>query len=454
MDDVLAPGRRVHVVGAGGAGMSALCVLLAERGCLVSGCDARDGAGLRALAAHGVATMVGHDASHVAGVDVVTATPAMDPAHPELAAARAAGTRVLGRAEVMGALGEVAAVVGFAGTHGKTTTTSMAAHAWSAAGADPGWLVGADVPGLGAGGRWRDGDLLVEVDESYGTFALLAPAATALTAVDPDHLDYYGDVLTLERAFADLLERTSGPVVLLDHPGARRAAEFAVRSGETWVVGRGRATDVVIADERFGPHDAHFTLATPSGTVAVDLAVPGALNVDNAALVLAMASARGLDLRRAAAGVAAFAGAPRRFEVVGTVRGTAVVVDYAHLPAEIAATVAAARAGGYASVRAVFQPHRVTRTQSLAASFAGAFRGVTDLVVTDLYRAGEENPARVSGALVADAVANGDDPPRVAYVAELDRARSVASAWLGNCDLVLVLGAGDVAAIGPALVAP
>jgi UDP-N-acetylmuramate--alanine ligase len=179
--------------------------------------------------------------------------------------------------------------------------------------------------------------------------------------------------------------------------------------------------------------------------------VPGALNVQNAAVAAAVAAACGIDDGAIAAGLGAFHGAPRRFERRGTLQGTTIVEDYAHLPDEVAATVAAARASGFARIGAVFQPHRITRTEAIGASFAGAFAGVESLVVTDVYASGEANPRQVTGALVADAVRDGRDAPTVRYVTTLEEAAAAVEPWLGSIDLLLVLGAGDVGRVAELL---
>jgi UDP-N-acetylmuramate--alanine ligase len=431
--------------------MSALARILLERGCLVTGCDAQPSPVLDELAAAGVGVLVGHDPEHLAGVEVLTASPAVAVTHPEIVAARERGLEVLTRAQVLAQLGALAPMVGFAGTHGKTTTTSMAVHVWRAGGRDPSWLLGAPVRGVGPSGHWREGaELLAEVDESYGTFAEVAPAALGVTNVDADHLDFYGTLGALERAFGELVARTTGPVVLWrDNAGADRVASGGSRPA--WGVGRLPGRDVRVRAERFEGTGSHFELDWPGGSFAVHLRVPGELNVANAALTAAVGLACGLEADAVADGLGRFTGAPRRFEVVATRRGTTVVDDYAHLPAEVAATIAAARSSGFTRIAAVFQPHRVTRTVALAPQFAGAFAGVQSLVVTDIYSAGEPNPDRVTGELVADAVREGPAAPTVTYAPTLDEAVECLRERVGECDLILVLGAGDVAAVIPRL---
>lgn len=424
--------------------MSALAQLLTERGCSVSGCDAHESTALDRLSALGVRTSIGHGDEHVRDVDVVTASPAV-PAHAsELAAARERGVRVVSRAEVLAALALVAPMVGFAGTHGKTTTTSMAAHVWTAARRDPSWLLGAPVGGLGEAGHYVDGsDLLVEVDESYGTFALVAPTALAVLNVDPDHLDFYGDAATLERAFADLVDRTSDDVVIwTDHPGANRVASLLTR--DIVRVGRDADASFRVTRQSLSRVSSRFVLVTPTVEIEIELAVPGAHNVANAAVAASMALVRGIDAAAVQSGLGDFVGAPRRFEYRGDIRGTTIVDDYAHLPAEVAETIATARSAGFQRLAVVFQPHRVTRTLALAPDFAGVFDGVERVIVTDIYTAGESNPDGVTGEIVARAVRGGSTPPAVTYEATLEGAAASAAALLGDVDALLILGAGDV----------
>jgi len=444
--DIFTPGAHVHIMGCAGAGMSALAQLLHERGLVVTGCDLRDGDVAAQLRASGVDVAIGHSAAHIdTDVAYLTASPAVPAEHEEVRAALAAGVSVLRRPDVLGALGEAASVVGVAGTHGKTTTTSMLAAIFHAAGRDPGRLLGAPVAGVGDSGHWgKDPEVLVEVDESYGTFAQLSPAALGLLNVDPDHLDFYGDLATLEAAFTSLVERTRGPVVVwVDHVGAARVVERSAVSAVS--VGRDPATaDVLVTDETWDRDGSTFSLRFGDEVVKVRLQVPGSLNVANAAVAAVLARECGIPSDAIVAGLAQFRGAPRRFERRASIRGVDVVDDYAHLPLEVHETIRAARAAGYKSIVAVFQPHRVTRTTALAPEFAGAFAGVRDLVVTDIYRAGEPNPDNIDGSLVANAVRDGVDAPEVLYVGEMDEAGRTIATLLAGADLLLVLGAGDV----------
>jgi len=441
LDVIFDLGTRVHIVGVGGAGMSGLARLLAQRGCTVTGSDARPSTVLDELSSAGVTVHVGHDATFVAGAQVVLWSPAVAMDHVELVTARERGAIMVTRARVLAELATMQPVVGLTGTHGKTTATSMMVHVLHAAGVDASRLLGAPVVGVGANGHWGAGPLVMEVDESYGTFRELVPSSLGLLNVEADHLDYYGDRRTLDAAFADLVTRTTSPVVIwADDPGSQRVLEVVERPVTT--VGR-RVGEWIVTDEVLARRAARFELRGASDHLAIELSVTGSHNVANAAVVATLALALGVEREHVMAGLRAFVGAPRRFEFRGRWRGADVYEDYAHLPGEVAATLAATRAAGYERIVAVFQPHRVTRTIALAQDFATAFDGAQRVIVTDIYRAGEANPSGATGRLVANAVA-GSLAGRVDYAATF--AEVVATLAAGPAvDVILVLGAGDIA---------
>jgi UDP-N-acetylmuramate--alanine ligase len=291
--------------------------------------------------------------------------------------------------------------------------------------------------------------LILEVDESYGTFSLLHPFALGVLNVEADHLDHYGDVHALERAFSELIDRTSGPVVVWSSDaGASRVALSATRDVVT--VGAGdsmwRVENVSLERRR-----STFELKGPSRDVRFELAVTGLHNVANAAVVAILAMELGVDVEAIGRGLAAFMGAPRRFQYLGAWSGVDVYEDYAHLPGEIEATLRATRAAGYERIAAVFQPHRVTRTVALATAFASAFDSAMSVIVTDIYSAGEPNPTNVTGEVVAKALRARRDDIDVRYVPELvDVVREVERLH-DDIDVVLLLGAGDIASIAPHL---
>ena len=439
----LAGARRVHVVGVGGAGMSGVARLLVERDVIVTGSDANDSPRLEELRLVGVNVVRGHDPELAAQAELILWSPAVRDDDPELLSARAKGATLLTRAELFGELTEMAAVIGLCGTHGKTTATSMMVHVARAAHLDVGWLVGADVIGVGANGHWGGDGLVVEVDESYGTFENMAPRALGILNVEADHLDHYGSLANLEGAFSRLVARTSGPVVVWhDDPGAARVS--ATRA-DVITVGTSECAWIV-RDVKLSRRGATFTLAGPGETFSLRLGVTGEHNVANAAVVAVLARAQGVEPSAVGEGLANFKGAPRRFEFRRRWLGADVYEDYAHLPGEIRATLRATRALGYERPLVIFQPHRVTRTLALVDAFADAFEGAAWLLVTDLYDAGEANPTGVSGEIVADAVRHAHPDSNVTYVGSLNNVVPAATELFDDddIDVVLVLGAGDV----------
>ena len=443
------PGVRVHVVGVGGAGMSGLARLLVESGALVSGSDLADSAMLDELRTFGVSVALGHDSSNVTDAQIVLWSPAVKSDNVELIAAREGGAELMSRAQVLAELARVRPVVGLTGTHGKTTATSMMVHVMRAAGRDAGRLLGADVIGVGSNGHWGVGDVVVEIDESYGTFALVRPHALGLLNVESDHLDHYGTLASLESAFAQLIDRTSGPVVIWsDDAGAQRVANMAPR--EVVRVGT-RDAEWRVSDVTVSRHDAHFTLHGPGVEVRLALNVTGEHNVADAAVVAVLAAQLNVSFEAITSGLASFQGAPRRFELLGSWRGVDVYESYAHLPGEIAAILRATRAAGYERITAVFQPHRVTRTIALAEDFAPSFDLATSVIVTDIYSAGEPNPTGVTGEVIAEAIGRRGAGTTTTYCASSDDVPDVLETVHDGSDVVVLLGAGDVATIAKKL---
>ncbi len=448
--NVFDAGVRVHIVGVGGAGMSGLARLLVGAGALVSGSDLADSVALEALRTAGVRVAVGHDAVNASGADVVLWSPAVRNDNVELVAARANGARLLSRAEVLAELARERPVIGLTGTHGKTTATSMMVHVMAAAGRDVGRLLGADVLGVGANGHWGSGDVVVEVDESYGTFALIQPNALGLLNVEADHLDHYGTLAALESAFAELIDRTRGPVVIwIDDEGSRRVTNATSR--DIVRVGTGAQNTWRVSDVALTRHDARFTLRGPDSEWPLTLQLTGVHNVADAALVAVLASQLGIPREAITSGLAQFVGAPRRFQLLGSWRGVDVYESYAHLPGEISAILAATRAAGYERITAVFQPHRVTRTLALVEDFAPSFDLAATVIVTDIYSAGEENPTGVTGEVVANAIRRRGAGGVTTYCASSDDVPDVLETVHDDSDVVVLLGAGDIASIATKL---
>jgi len=435
---------RIHIIGVAGAGMSGLARLLAGQGFVVSGCDVHAGSTLDDLAEAGITVFAEHDSNHVENIDLLLWSPAISADHPERTRAGEVGVSTLDRASMLAQLGHEHELIGVTGTHGKTTATSMLAWIMHESGRDAGWLLGAEIRGLGPNGRFGPDGLLVEVDESYGTFSLVAPAALALLNIEPDHLDYYGNLQALETAFQELTQRTTGPVVYLrTDPGARRVGDALDGAISVGVGG-----DWAIENVELSRRAAHFELVSKSTTMKLSLQVPGRHNVSNAAVVAVLAHALGVSESAIASGLSKFQGAPRRFEFRGSYQGVDVYEDYAHLPGEIAATLDAARDAGYERVGVVFQPHRITRTLSLAQELADSLVDASWIIVTDIYDAGEENPEKITGALVATPLSSAHG--QVSYIENIDQVWAALSTQ-SPVDAIFFLGAGDISTVIPEL---
>jgi UDP-N-acetylmuramate--alanine ligase len=448
----LARRRRVHVIGVGGAGMSAIASVLAAMGHAVTGSDVKASPVLERLRAQGVEVSVGHRAEQVGAADLVTFSPAVTTDNPERMAAAERRVEVVWRGELLAAIAATRRCVAVAGTHGKTTTSTMLSLALVEAGMHPSFLIGADVNEIGTNAAWDDGEwVVIEADESYGTFEALSPDVAVLTNVEPDHLDHYGDLASLRRAFAGFLGRaTDAAVVCADDPVA---AELGRPAGAATVGTAAHAT-FRMSDLELARRSVGFELSGPDGPLGrLVLPVPGLHNARNAAVAAAASLQVGAPFDAVAAALARFAGVPRRFEFRGEAGGVSFVDDYAHLPSEVRAALTTAMGGGWNRVIAVFQPHRYTRTRALAGDFATAFDGADLVVITDVYGAGEPPMPGVSGRLVADAVAAAASAPKVVYAPTREELRQQVGAHLRPGDVCLTLGAGDLTTLADELMA-
>lgn len=438
--------RRLHLVAIAGTGMNAYASVLAQAGHRVTGSDLDPAPAVaERLRGLGITVHAGHDAAFLPpDVDAVAAGTAVPPGNPELLEARRRGVPVLRRADLLAALCRQRRTLAVTGTHGKSTMTALLALALRGAGLSPSFVVGADVPSLDHGAHWDEGGdlLVVEADESDGTFLELPRAVAVAANVEADHLATYGGTVEgLHAAFRRFVLETEGPVILgIDDPGA--AALLEVRP-DAVTFGTDPSATFRIADVGVERLRVRFTLHHPGGRSAVDLPSPGLHNARNAAAALAAAAAAGADVDRAVAALANYGGVHRRFEPRGEREGVTFVDDFAHLPGEVRSVLAAARRGGWTRVVAVFQPHRFSRTAEVHGEFAGAFDDADVLVMTGIYPAGEAPRPGVTGRLVADASGH----RALTYVEERARLAGVVARILRPGDLCLTLGAGDVTAL-------
>ena len=445
-DDATAPwaGRRLHFVGIGGAGMSGLALVAHALGAAVTGSDrSGDSPYLRPLLHAGIEPAVGHDAAHVPeGAELVVSS-AIGADNPERAVGRERGLHELHRAQLLGEITALKPTIAVSGTHGKTTTSSMVVHALRGCGLDPSYLVGGEVRSTGANAGWGTGEwLVVEADESDRSLLNLHPRIAVLTNAELDHHATYSsqrDVDETFRRFAALAET----VVLGDEPGLERLLPAGACEG-------GAGASAVRARADVIELDAGGSRFTVEG-VPVSLPVPGAHNARNAAAAIVACRLAGADTTAAAAALADFGGAGRRFERLGTTKaGADVVDDYAHHPTEVRATLEAARTLAPRRLVAVFQPHLFSRTQHQAREFGLALALADLVVVLDIYPAREraEDFPGVTGRLVAAAAADAAGGREVAWLPGLDDAERFLRASLRAGDLLLTLGAGNVDALG------
>jgi UDP-N-acetylmuramate--alanine ligase len=445
-------GERVHLIGIGGAGMSGVARILLARGVAVSGSDAKDSRAVLALRALGARVDVGHDAAHVPAAATVVVSTAIRETNPELAAARERGLPVVHRAQALAALTAGRRLAAVAGTHGKTSTTSMLTVVLQHCGFDPSFAIGGDLASSGAGAHHGTGDVfVVEADESDGSFTAFTPDVAVVTNVEPDHLDHHGTEQAYRAVFGDFVDRIRPGGVLVactDDPGV---APLVARAHERGLTvrryGRTEPADALLLEHIPTGAGARVRVRLGNDEIVLRLAVPGehmALNALGAALAaVELGGHRGCLTE----GLAAFDGVRRRFEYKGRVGGVAVYDDYAHHPTEVAATLRAARevaAGGRVVV--AFQPHLYSRTRTFADAFGAALGLADEVVVLDVYGAREDPEPGVTGALVADSVPLPGE--RVHFVPRWAEVPAVLAGLARPGDLVLTMGAGDVTVLG------
>ncbi len=468
---------RVHFIAIGGSGVSGVALLFLAAGNRVSGSDARDSPALELLRSRGATVFLGHEASHIGEADTIIISGAVTESNPELQAARAGGRLVLHRAQGIAALAAGRTVVAVAGANGKTTTSAMVVSALAEGGTDPGFVIGSPLADYAVSAEPGSGPLVVEADESDGSFLTYRPDIAIVTNVTADHLDFYGDFAGVQRAFAAFVDTISAGGLLVtnaDDPGAVSLANHARAAGQrvlTW--GESESADIHMTSftqvGRLGEaqliwnqdvrHDD--VVAISAGTTrTLVVPAPGRHNLANAAAALAAATAGiGIDLDVALAGLSTFAGTRRRFESVGSAAGVEVIDDYAHNPHKVAAVVQAGRSivADDGRLVVVFQPHLYSRTVAFADDFAEALSLADVVVLLDVYGAREQPVPGVSGETVVGALrrlitTRGGDSPALHYVAESSSMTSTIGALLRAGDVVLTVGAGDITVLGPQLV--
>lgn len=455
--------KRVHFIGVGGVGMSGIALVAHDQGMDVSGSDLRASRYTEQLIASGITVCIGHDAENLSdepAPDVVVVSTAILDNNPELVAAKERNIPVWHRAKMLSELGRGKRTLAVAGTHGKTTTSSMLASTLDGMGLDPTFLIGGIVRTYGTNAHSGTGDYyVVEADESDKSFTYLDPQAVIVTNIEADHLDHYeGGIEEIEQKFVEFMASVPEDGLLVVCGEDHRLVQLARETGRRVLTyGEGDDFDVRLISWEPQGVGSIYELGLPDGRSVSGsiLQNPGRHNVLNAAAVIALVYGIGEDVDAAAAQLAKFAGVKRRFDLVGEASGVTVVDDYAHHPTEVAATIEAAKKLDFGSVHVLFQPHRYSRvglfTEVLRDEFAHAFDAADSVTFMDVYSAGETPVPGVSGQTFMDVVELSKSHPPLTYVPHrldvVDHLVSVAQPG----DLVITMGAGDVTSIGPEL---
>lgn len=451
-----AAARHVHFVGIGGIGMSGIAQLLNGLGYVVSGSDSKASRMLECLAHQGIQCHVGHHPEYLRGADVVVTSSAIRQDNPELMEARRQGLPVVSRARMLGCVMNSSRGIAVAGTHGKTTTTAMIASLLVRAGIDPTAIVGGEVRELDGNARLGLGEYFVaEADESDGSLVELNPELVVVTNIDTDHMDHYGSLEALVRTFSQFLSKVpqDGAIFLaVDDPNCLRLSQFFARQVVTF--GLEQPADYMAVDLFEGSFATEFTLLHRGSSLGrFRLNRPGRFNITNALAAIAVARHAGVPLESIRESLPAFEGVRRRFDILHASDDMIVVDDYAHHPSEIRATLSAARANHPDRIIGIFQPHRYSRVQQLHADFGKSFAGVDEVIVTDIYSAGESPVEGVDAALILNSLTSCPGQPPVRYIPLLADIPAYVRSRQRPHDLVITLGAGDVRLVAEELAA-
>ena len=453
--------KQVHFIGVGGVGMSGIARVAHDQGMQVSGSDIKESRYTKQLREAGITVFIGQKAENIPeGDPVVVISTAILENNPELIEARRRGLEIWHRAQMLAHLGVGLDTLAVAGTHGKTTTSSMLASALDALGADPTFLIGGIVRAYGTNAHSGTGDhYVVEADESDKSFTYLSPKAVLVTNIEADHLDHYKDLDEIYDKFHDFMGLVPEDGVIVACGDEPHVVEIARSEGRRmYTYGFNEGCDVRITS--YEPHGigSRYTAVMPDGT-QVEGAIkqnPGRHNALNATGVVTLLWALGFDAAKVAQALSGFAGVRRRFDLVGEVGGVTVVDDYAHHPTEIAATISAAAGLGYKHVHVLFQPHRYSRaplfTQVLHDEFGAAFDKADSVTFMDVYPAGEAPVPGVSGKTFLNVVLEHEGHPQADFVAHRVDVVPHLMDKLQPGDLVITMGAGDVTAMGPQII--
>ncbi|MDY6793672.1 MAG: UDP-N-acetylmuramate--L-alanine ligase [Actinomycetota bacterium] len=438
---------KVHFIGIGGAGMSAIAVVLLARGAEVSGSDLKESRNTRRLRDLGARIFIGHRPENVEGADVLVVSSAIPVRNRELRRGREIDLEVLPRAAMLNRLMEGARGIAVAGTHGKTTTTSMVAMIMREAGLDPTYIVGGELNDVGSNACAGAGEYVIaEADESDGSFLLLKPWAAVITNVEEDHLDFFEDreeVLEYFRRFVSLVPEDGIVVLAGDDPGASTLRGCC--HGREVTFGEGGEYDFGYDGMVFGGGGSRFKVSRMGETIGeIHLGIPGVHNIRNAVAAMALTISVGVDFQVAARALLSFRGVMRRYQFVDEVAGIRFIDDYAHHPSEVKTTLSTAAMEKAERIVCMFQPHRYSRTEALWREFGQALQAADLVILTDVYAAGEDPLPGVNGKLITNAILEVDPSKQVVYIPKRSLLGETAARFIRPGDLVLTMGAGDI----------
>ena len=446
-----------HFIGVGGAGMSALALVLLQRGMKITGSDLKESRYTRTLQAAGMDVCIGHDVSNLGPAsqnpEIVVVSTAIPETNPEFKEARRRNLPVWQRAQMLAEITKNSKTLAVAGTHGKTSTSSMLANTLEVLGQNPGFCIGGEVEAFSSNAREGSGSLhVVEADESDGSFVWLTPQIAIITNLEPEHVDHYETYAELEQVFADFVGRICDDGLLIACGDDKELLELGRTSGKNLLTyGTGEHCDVRFFDVKplKGRPGSDFCISYQGEVYKASITLPGEHMVSNATAVFAASASLGLDPQKTAAALGSFQGVRRRFEFLGECAGVNIVDDYGHHPTEIEATLKGAKDLGYKRTVVVFQPHRYSRTQAFEREFGTAFEDADLIVLTDVFSSGETPIPGISGRTIVNSILEYNPTAQVVWLPRRKSLSDYLCSHLRSGDLLITMGAGDITTLGP-----
>lgn len=444
----------IHFIGIGGAGMSGIAKVLLEMGFSVSGSDLKESRYTKNLAKLGARVIIGHHPANLKNPDLVVISGAIPQENCELKKAKERGIPILTRAQMLARVAAEKIGVAVAGTHGKTTTTSMISYILQKGAMEPTFLIGGELNDIGSNAQYGEGKFCVfEADESDGSLMVLAPKIAVVTNVEADHLDYHKSFRAIEELFLRWLEKLPADGLAIVFGDNSNIQRLAFQLGKPYVTfGFQEENDYFATNIRSDFFHSSFDVATPSSVIGrISLKVPGRHNILNALAATVFALTIGVEFSQIAAALENFSGVQRRFQFLGSRSEIVVLDDYAHHPTEVRATLETAKLGSWRRVICVFQPHRYTRTKFLKEEFGQAFNSADLMIVTDIYSAGEEPIPGVTGKLLVDTILRNNPRQNLVYLPKMADIKDYLLSIVESGDLILTMGAGDIWTVGDEL---